>query len=81
MTTKRSKNGLLSVLIVLTLLCAAAAFALGGAGSGTGTKDDPYLIATKADMIAFRDAVNGGSADICAKLTADINLQGSKTDE
>ena len=33
-----------------------------------------YLIASGAELAEFRDAVNAGSADICARLTADIDL-------
>ena len=39
---------------------------------GSGTADDPYLISSVADMKTFRDAVNGGQNEICAKLTKDI---------
>ena len=42
--------------------------------SGTGTEADPYLISTADELKAFRDLVNGGNADACAKLTADITL-------
>lgn len=44
--------------------------------SGDGTADAPYLIATEADLLSFRDKVNGGASDACAKLTADISLTG-----
>lgn len=47
--------------------------------SGDGTADSPYLIATEADLIAFRDKVNGGEAGACARLTADISLTGNWT--
>ena len=36
--------------------------------------DGFYLIASGAELAKFRDAVNAGSADICARLTADIDL-------
>lgn len=39
---------------------------------GSGTADDPYLISSVADLQTFRDAVNGGQNEICAKLTDDI---------
>lgn len=54
------------------------AFAVNSAGGGTvdlpgdGTVDFPYLISSVADMKTFRDAVNGGQNEICAKLTKDI---------
>lgn len=54
------------------------AFAVNSAGGGTvdlpgdGTVDSPYLISSVADLKTFRDAVNGGQNEICAKLTKDI---------
>lgn len=36
--------------------------------------DRPYLIYDAADLNAFRDLVNGGQTDICARLEADIVL-------
>lgn len=44
--------------------------------SGNGSAESPYLIATEADLIAFRDKVNGGETGACAKLTSDISLTG-----
>lgn len=41
---------------------------------GSGTEDDPYLIATLEELIDFRDIVNTGSTDVCARLIADIDL-------
>ena len=38
---------------------------------------DYYLMATSADMAWFRDAVNAGSSDLKARLTADIDLGGA----
>lgn len=51
----------------------AAASALP-ASALTMDGDGFYLIATSADLTEFRKAVNAGSADICARLTADIDL-------
>lgn len=47
--------------------------------SGNGTADAPYLIASEADLIAFRDQVNRGETGIHARLTADITLTGNWT--
>ncbi len=41
---------------------------------GEGTAEAPYLIGTLEELQWFRDTVNGGTANICAKLTADIAL-------
>ncbi|MDO5115532.1 MAG: GLUG motif-containing protein [Synergistaceae bacterium] len=39
--------------------------------------DGVYDLATSQDLIDFREAVNAGSSDINAKLTADIDLGGA----
>ena len=43
--------------------------------SGDGTITSPYELNSKEDLEWFRDLVNGGDADACAKLTADIDLE------
>ena len=47
--------------------------------SGSGTEENPYLIGTEADLIAFRDAVSADAtanevSQLCAKLIADVTL-------
>lgn len=44
--------------------------------SGSGAKDDPYLIGTGAELAWFADQVKSGKVTLCAKLTADIDLNG-----
>lgn len=44
--------------------------------SGSGTKNDPYLIGTGAELAWFADQVKNGKITLCAKLTADIDLNG-----
>lgn len=44
--------------------------------SGSGTKNDPYLIAIGAELAWFADQVKNGKVTLCAKLTADIDLNG-----
>lgn len=44
--------------------------------SGSGTKNDPYLIGTGAELAWFADQVKNGKVTLCAKLTADIDLNG-----
>lgn len=44
--------------------------------SGSGTKNDPYLIGTGAELTWFADQVKNGKITLCAKLTADIDLNG-----
>ena len=65
--------------LVLLLKCLAAALFIAAsaalpASALTQDGDRFYLIATSADLAEFRDAVNAGSADISARLTADIDL-------
>ena len=43
--------------------------------TGSGTESDPYQISTAADLKAFRDYVNEGHPEACAKLMADIDLE------
>ena len=47
-----------------------------GPPSGSGTKGDPYLIGTGAELAWFADQVKNGKVTLCAKLTADIDLNG-----
>lgn len=61
-------------LVMALILTLFALPALAAAPSGTA--DDPYLIATEADLIAFREKVNGGETGACARLTADISITG-----
>lgn len=42
--------------------------------TGSGTEADPYQISTAEGLKWFRDKVNGGEYDVCAVLTADIDL-------
>lgn len=44
--------------------------------SGSGTKNDPFLIGTGAELAWFADQVKNGKVTLCAKLTADIDLNG-----
>lgn len=61
--------------VTLTLALAAPAGAADYAG-GSGTRNDPYLISTAQQLAQFRDQVNRGDSDLCAKLVADIDLGG-----
>ncbi|MEK0210399.1 hypothetical protein [Bifidobacterium mongoliense] len=68
-----------TALVAAFALCSAAVPAQAASLSGSGTQADPYLIANAEDLAQFRDIVNEGG-DIYstnAKLTADIDLQGS----
>lgn len=65
------------VMALILTIFALPSFAAGR--SGNGTADAPYLIATEADLVAFRNKVNGGETGAHARLTADITLTASWT--
>lgn len=72
------KKRLLALLLVLAMVISLMPAALAADTlSGSGTEDDPYLLATAADLKAFRDMANAeASSKLCATLTADIDLGG-----
>ena len=72
------KKRFLALLLVLTMVFSLMPAALAADTlSGSGTEDDPYLLATAADLKAFRDMANAeASSKLCATLTADIDLGG-----
>lgn len=41
---------------------------------GLGTEENPFKIATGADLAAFRDEVNSGRTDMCGELVSHISL-------
>lgn len=70
----------LALCLVMALILTMFSLPSFAAGlSGSGSAESPYLIATEADLIAFREKVNGGEAGACARLTADIDLTGNWT--
>ena len=74
------KKRFLALLLVLAMVFSLMPAALAADTlSGSGTEDDPYLLATAADLKAFRDMANAeASSKLCATLTADIDLGGEK---
>jgi hypothetical protein len=62
---------ILSLTAILTL---AAGSAFGAYSGGTGEPNNPYQIATNADLLAL--AANTGDYGKCFILTADIDMQG-----
>ena len=72
------KKRLLALLLVLAMVFSLMPAALAADTlSGSGTEDDPYRLATAADLKAFRDMANAeASSKLCATLTADIDLGG-----
>lgn len=65
----------MSILVVLSMVFAITpSFTLTARAAGSGTADDPFLIYTAADLITFRNTVNGGNTGYCGKLMNDINI-------
>lgn len=78
---KKRKTNFLSLALAFSMLVSAApsvSYAADGILSGDGSKDSPYIIDDSADLKAFRDKVNSGDREICAKLTNDIDLKGEE---
>ena len=93
-STKTMGKSLLLIGIAVLMICVLAFAGMGILAvsssvanasaetlTGSGTAADPYLIGTKAQLETFRDLVNGGQTSICGKLTADIDLEGSESDQ
>lgn len=84
MKTKRLSAIIITLLMILSLMPSNIAFADTGIfAGGMGTKDDPYTIATAEQLKNFRDSVSEENTycDKYIKLTADINLNGSETNQ
>ena len=88
------KKSLVLIGAIALILCMLAFGVFAGVGtrtayaemSGSGTASDPYLIGTKAELEMFRDIVigaNGQTRNVsaCARLTADIDLEGNEDDQ
>lgn len=80
--TRKLLGIVLSMAIVMGLMPGVMP-AAKAALSGSGTETDPYLISTADELKKFSDIVNGtgdyagaGNNAACAKLTADIQMEG-----
>ena len=82
--SKRVLSLLMALVLCFSMLPAAALAEEGAAAfaanaedkpQGDGTESNPYLIGAVNELKWFRDTVNGGETDICAKLTADISYK------
>lgn len=60
-------------LFIFALVLTMPAGAQGGSGNG----NEPFTIASKADWKTFCDRVKGGEAELNAKMTQDIDLEGT----
>lgn len=77
------KKRILSLFLSLVMLASLLTVAVVPASAvtfdgGDGSRDNPYLISTKAQLEGFRDLVNGGSRAICGALTGNIDLQNTQ---
>lgn len=75
---KKRALSLLMALVMVVGLLPATVRAADSTLSGKGTFAEPYLLSSADDLEAFRDRVNGGENPACAKLTADIDLEGEE---
>jgi hypothetical protein len=67
------KNSVLSLLFALVMTLTL--YASGAAAmEGNGTEDSPLQIATPADLLEFGKRVTDGETDLCAELTANIDI-------
>ncbi len=62
------------ILPLILVLVFTISFATVYAEGGDGSSENPYLIGTLDELIAFRNKVNGGETSACAKLTANIEV-------
>lgn len=72
MIVKQTKKLFLCLCILLTAFFTGAATAY--AMEGEGTKENPYKISSKDDLLEFAEKVNYGDYWICAQLTENIVL-------
>ena len=69
------KSRIITLLVAFLAIAGNAVWAAEPQLTGSGTESDPYQIFTADDLKAFRELVNGGKADACAKLMEDIDLE------
>ena len=69
------KSRIITMLVAFLAIAGNAVWAAEPQLTGSGTESDPYQIFTAADLKAFRDYVNEGNPETCAKLMADIDLE------
>lgn len=69
---KRLLSIFLCFAICLTLMPGMSVSAEPGTMEGDGSVENPYQITTAEQLLEFREIVNGGDTDACAKLMNDI---------
>ena len=72
------KSRIITLLVAFLAIAGNAVWGQDTSWTGEGTPEDPYQISTPEELKAFRNLVNGGDADACAKLTDNIELDSSE---
>ena len=76
MNNKRQRNRLFTMLLLVMaiLMPYGGAWAQTKPSSGNGEVDSPYIITTAEDLKWFRDEVNCGRNNICAKIADNVEV-------
>ena len=77
MNNKKQKNRLFTMLmLVMALLIPQWGWAQTASppAEGNGSTDHPYIITKAAELAWFRDQVNGGNNEICAKIADNVEV-------
>ena len=76
MNNKRQRNRLFTMLmlVMVILMPYGGAWAQTKPSSGNGEVDSPYIITTAEELKWFRDEVNRGRNNICAKIADNVEV-------
>ena len=76
MNNKKQRNRLFTMLMLVMaiLMPYGGAWAQTKPSSGNGEVDSPYIITTAAELKWFRDEVNRGRNNICAKIADNVEV-------
>ena len=77
MNNKKQRNRLFTMLLlVMALLIPQWGWAQTASppAEGNGSTDHPYIITKAAELAWFRDQVNGGNNEICAKIADNVEV-------
>ena len=76
MNNKKQRNRLFTMLLLVMaiLMPYEGAWAQTKPSSGNGEVDSPYIITTAEELKWFRDEVNRGRNNICAKISDDVEV-------
>ena len=76
MNNKRQRNRLFTMLLLVMaiLMPYGGAWAQTKPSSGNGEVDSPYIITTAEELKWFRDEVNRGRKNICAKIADNVEV-------